>query len=159
MLALVAVACLAGSGCGEKQGADALRDGRYFGYVRAVAPSPSPPTISVDVAEFLVGEEANKAALAAGAIEKGESVPNDYFVRNVDKSLLVLPVASDVSVTHVQCAPTCREKIPGRFAAFAASFHDPEPKSLLVPYRGAQSQYWIIVARGEVVAIDEMYLP
>lgn len=133
MLALAVLAHLAVSGCREEHGAGALRDGRYFGYVRGVDPSLSRPTIRVDVAEFLTGDEANKAAAAAGVIEEGESVPNDYFVQNLNKSVVALPVANDVSVTHVQCAPTCREKIPGRFAAFAASFRDPEPKSLLDP--------------------------
>lgn len=144
------------AGCGGES--RAIEDGRHFAYVKSVDAS-SAPTLSVDVADFLIGDEANRAAVAAGAIEEGESVPNDYFVRNEDEATVTVPVAADVRVTHIQCAPTCREKIPGRFDAFAASFREGGSGSLADEYRGAESQYWITVADGEVTAIDEQYLP
>jgi hypothetical protein len=47
----------------------------------------------------------------------------------------------------------------GKFDAFAASFDDTGEKTLQDEYRGSQSQYWITVHDGEVIAIDELYLP
>jgi hypothetical protein len=64
-----------------------------------------------------------------------------------------------VGVTHIQCNGGCREDLPGTFEDLAASFADPEPKSLADEYRGSESQYWVTVQDGEVAAIDEPYLP
>lgn len=92
-------------------------------------------------------------------IEEGESVENDYYVRNPDETTVDLPITSDVSVTHIHCNGGCREDLPGTLEDLAASFADPEPKTLLDEYRGSESQYWVTVQDGEVAAIDELYLP
>ena len=150
-------AALAAAGCGGDS--SPVGDGRHFGYVQSVDASASPATISVDVAEFLSGEAAQAAAVEDGVIAEGEPVPNDYYVRNPAKDAVTLDVAEDVRVTHVQCPGSCAEGIPGQFDAFASSFDDPGEKTLEDEYRGSQSQYWITVRDGEVVAIDEQYLP
>ena len=62
-------------------------------------------------------------------------------------------------LTHVECITACRERIPGDLAPFAVSFRQESPRSLADAYRGAHSQYWVTVQDGEVVAIDELYLP
>ena len=92
-------------------------------------------------------------------IAEGEAVDNDDYVRNPEHDLLTLDVARDVRVTHVQRPGSCSEGIPGQFDAFAAAFDDPAEKTLMDPYRGSHSQYWITVRDGEVVAIDEQYVP
>ncbi len=156
---VVASLMLAAVGCAEGSGDSPLVDGRHFGYVRSVDTDASPATIDVDVAEFLSGEEANAAAVEDGVIPPGEPVPNDYYIRNEDKDLVTVAVADDVAVTHIQCPDSCTEGVPGQFDAFAASFDAPSDGSLAAEYRGAQSQYWITVEGGEVVAIDEQYVP
>ena len=150
-------AALVAAGCGGDD--NPVADGRHFGYVKSVDVSSTPAKVLVDVAEFLSGEEANVAAAEDGVIEAGESIPNDYYIRNEAKDPIALDVASDVRVTHIQCPDSCTDGIPGEFDAFAASFGDTGEKTLLDNYRGAQSQYWITVRDGEVVAIDEQYLP
>lgn len=159
---LMVVACavsaaLVAAGCGG--GGSPVADGRHFSYVKSVDSASTPATVQVDIAEFLSGEEANAAAAEDGLIAEGENVPNDYYVRNEDKSVVTLDVASDVRVTHIQCPDSCTDGISGQFDAFAASFGDTGEKTLLDEYRGAQSQYWVTVRDGEVVAIDEQYLP
>lgn len=152
---LVAVA----AGCGGSDGAaSALEDGRYFGFVRSVELSPSPPTLRFDTAEFLTGDEANEAAVEDGVIAEGETVPNDYYVRNPDSTEEELPVGSGVAVTRVECDAGCAEGVAGSFEPFAASFSDPDP-TLEDEYRGEQSQYWVTIEDGTVVAIDEQYVP
>jgi hypothetical protein len=143
-------------GCGSEGGA--LGDGRHFGYVRSVDTSSEPATIEFDVAEFLTGEAANDAAVDDGAIEEGEGVPNDYYVRNDDESVEILTVSPDVTVTRVRCPAGCEEGAAGDFDGFAASFGD-EDASFADEYRGAHSQYWVTVEDDEVAVIDEQYLP
>ena len=148
---------LVAAGCGGD--GKPIADERHFGYMRSVDVSSTQATVRFDVADFLSGEEANVAAAADGAIAEGESVPNDYYIRNEDNDVIVLDVSGDVRVTHIQCPASCADGIPGQFDAFAASFADTGEKTLADEYRGAQSQYWITVREGEIVAIDEQYLP
>ena len=155
--AVVGAVLVALAGCGGGDGA-ALDDGRHFGYVRAVNIASDPATIDFDVAEFLSSQIAQDAAVEDGVIRPGEPVPNDYYIRNEDKSVESLEVSPDVKVTHVQCPTSCSEGLPGDFDAFAAAFKG-QGYTLNDEYRGAESQYWVTVDGGEVVAIDEQYLP
>ena len=158
VLAIGAAAVGAG-GCGGNDETSPLSDGRHFAYIQTIDTSSSPATLTIDAAEFMSGEEANRAAAEDGVIEEGESVENDYYVRNPDETTVDLPITSDVSVTHIHCNGGCREDIPGTLADLAASFADPEPKTLTDEYRGSGSQYWVTVQDGQVAAIDELYLP
>jgi hypothetical protein len=155
----IGAAAVGACGCGGNDKTSPLSDGRHFAYIQNIDTSSPPATLTIDTAEFLSGEEANRAAAEDGVIEEGESVENDYYVRNPDETTTGLPITSDVSVTHIHCNGGCRENLPGEFEDLAASFADPEPKSLADEYRGSASQYWVTVQDGEVVAIDELYLP
>ena len=154
---LLAAGVTALSGCAPQSAV--LADGRHFGYVRSVDTSASPPTIAVDTAAFLTGDEADRAAVKAGTVTEGEEAPNDYFVRNEHSLVIEMPVADGVRVRRIQCAPECADDLPGTFEGFAAAFEAGGTPSLADEYRGAASQYWITVEGGEVVAIEEQYLP
>lgn len=131
-------------------------DGRTFGYIRSVQGT----SIQFDPAEFLVGEKANSAARADGTIGPGESVPNDYYIRNEDTITTMLSVSPSVRVTVVRCPTSCREGVPGTLAGLVSSFDDPEANTTYAnDYRGPNSQYWVTLKGGRVVAIDEQYLP
>jgi hypothetical protein len=158
-IAAFAVVTLAACGSDETPSSPPLADGRHFGYVRGVDADAEPPTIRFDRAEFLTGDAADAAAVEAGAIEAGEEVPNDYFIRNGDESTVEVAVADEVEVTAVRCPTSCREGVAGEFEGFAAAFDEGGEKSLMDDYRGARSQYRIVVRGGEVVRIDEQYLP
>jgi hypothetical protein len=136
-----------------------LADGRWFGYIRAVDATASPPTIVFDVAEFLVGNAAQRAAEADGAVLPGDPVPNDYYVRNPEKTLRTLSLFPGARVKVVRCPTSCSEGHKGVLADFLASFDDAGSKTLGDDYRGAQSQYWITIGSGRVVAIAEQYVP
>lgn len=136
-----------------------LADGRWFGYIRAVDPSASPQTISFDVAEFLVGNEAQRAAEAEGAVSPGEPVSNDYYVRNPEKTVRTLSLMPNASVSVVRCPNSCSEGHKGLLADLLASFDDPRPRTLGDDYRGSDSQYWVTLGGGRVVAIDAQYVP
>lgn len=136
-----------------------LADGRWFGYVRGVDTSASPQTIGFDVAEFLVGGAAQRAAAADGAISPGEPVSNDYYVRNPSKTVRTLALMTNTRVRVVRCPSSCSEGHAGVLADFLASFADADPKTLGDDYRGTESQYWVTLAAGRVVEIDEQYVP
>ena len=132
-------------------------DGRHFGYIRDIHLDAR--TIEFDRAELLTGAKASAAARADGVIARGDVVPNDYYIRNPDRSFRARPLAPRVSVTTAPCDPTCRHRVPGTLRGLAQSFHVPETLTLAHPYRGTQSQYWLTLRKGKVVAIDEQYLP
>jgi hypothetical protein len=133
-----------------------IRAGRHFGYIRAIDGT----TIEFDQAEFLVGEEANAAARADGSIGSGETVPNDYYIRNADTGTVRLAVAQTVRVTIVQCPTSCREGVQGTFVGLTRSFIAPKANTTYADrYRGPNSQYWVTLRSGRVVAVDEQYVP
>ncbi len=160
LLAATAAGCGGGAPAPAPTAADraAISDGRHFGYLRAVD-TEDPVRLTFDEAEFLTGDAGLEAARADGFIAPGEPLPNDYYIRNPSRATARIPVGRDVAVTTVTCRDGCRD-IPGDLAGLLRSFTDPpsEP-SLLDEYRGAASQYWITIRSGEVVAIEEQYLP
>jgi hypothetical protein len=128
-----------------------------FGYIRSVSTAGPTATLAFDQAEFLIGDEAQRAAEEDGAIPPGEPVPNDYYVRNPDTSTETLRVAADAQITARRCS-LCRKGQPGDVGDFLASFTR-KGQTYADPYRGAESQYWLTIEDGTVVAIDEQYVP
>ena len=128
-----------------------LRDGRHFVFITGVNLVGQGIGIQFDKAEFLTGEEANEAAVAAGAIEEGESVPNDYFILNQSKGTEALGFADDVEV-YIE---TLQDGMPGLAPAdtlwLACAFAEDESHS--------RSPYWITVKDQSVTKIEEQYLP
>jgi hypothetical protein len=151
-VAILAAGC---GGSGDGGPTPALADGRYFGYIRWMGE----PTIAFDRAQFLMGEAANEAAVADHAIEYGESVENDYYIRNRDHRVVELTVARDVRVTAVRCPSSCKDGVPGRYDDLVASFSAAREQSMKDAYRGAKGHYWVTIDGGRVTAIDEQYLP
>jgi hypothetical protein len=129
----------------------------HFGYVRSVSTAGPTATLAFDDAQFLTGDEAQRAAEEDGAVEPGESVPNDYYIRNPDKATRTLRIANEATVTSVHCSP-CREDVHGKLEPFLASFMEPR-RGYGAPYRGKYGLYWLAVEDGEVVAIREQYVP
>jgi hypothetical protein len=129
----------------------------HFGYIRSVSTAGPAATLAFDEAEFLTGNAAQKAAEADGAVEPGEHVPNDYYIRNPDKTTQTLRIANDAQITAKRCE-LCRHGRDGQLGPFLASFMQGR-QTYADPYRGRYSQYWLTIEDGEVVAIDEQYLP
>jgi hypothetical protein len=165
-----ALLTLGGWGCGTDPAAkdpepgtplpptvQAIQTAERFGYIRSVDSSIEPATLEFDEAEWLSGEAAQQAAEADGAIQPGDPVPNDYYVRNDDKSTRRLEIAPDAAVTAIRCQ-LCRDGEPGNLADFLASFSK-RGQSYNDDYRGAESQYWLTIEDGRVLAIDEQYRP
>jgi hypothetical protein len=169
-LAILATATLVLAGCGGDDASSpatsgtttgtttqAQAAGEQFGYIRSVSTAGPAATLAFDEAEFLTGDEAQRAAEEDGVVQPGEPVPNDYYIRNPDKTTQTLPIATDAKITARRCS-LCRKGQPGDLEDFLASFMK-TGQTYADPYRGAKSQYWLTIEDGTVVAIDEQYLP
>ena len=169
-LAILAAAVLVLAGCGggeesspETSGTttgtttQGQAAGERFGYIRSVSTAGPAATLAFDEAEFLTGDEAQRAAEEDGVVQPGEPVPNDYYIRNPDKTTQTLPIATDAKITARRCS-LCRNGEPGDLEDFLASFMK-TGQTFADPYRGAKSQYWLTIEDGTVVGIDEQYVP
>jgi hypothetical protein len=158
---LLLVAGCGGYGDDSSQGAGTTTSkpaaSEQFGYIRSVSTAGPTATLAFDEADFLTGDEAQRAAEEDGAIPRGEPVPNDYYVRNPDQSTETLRIVADAAITARRCS-LCREGRPGNVDDFLASFMKTD-QTYADPYRGARSQYWLRIEDGAVVAIDEQYVP
>jgi hypothetical protein len=103
----------------------------------------------------LVGDEANQAAVEDGVIEPGESVPNDYYIRNREKDAISVDLAEDVVLVVVDWANCC-DAIAGDLQRFADAFTTEDPTGA---HARSRSPYWVTVDGGQVVEIEELYLP
>jgi hypothetical protein len=113
-----------------------------------------------DYAEFLSGEAANEAAREAGEIGEGETVPNDYFISNVNPMLRGLAVAEDALVYLLGfdeeggIEPTLVDR--DTFEAMFAGDFDPaewyggDPRAL---------PFWLTIDGDTIVQIEQQYLP
>jgi Tat protein translocase TatB subunit len=99
-------------------------------------------------------EEANQAAA-----ERGYPTPvdNDYFVVNDNPKLRTVPLSPDAEILLVDWNWCCEDFVTVDPQGFQASFGHPEYSSLHP--QGEYSQYWVRVAGGIVVKIEEQYRP
>jgi hypothetical protein len=128
-----------------------------FGYIRSVSTAGPSATLAFDEAEFLTGDEAQRAAEEDGVVAPGERVPNDYYIRNPVKSTQTLPIATNAKITARRCS-LCRNGGPGNVEDFLGSFMK-KGQTYADPYRGAKGLYWLTIEDGTAVAIDEQYVP
>ena len=128
-----------------------------FGFIRSVSTAGPAATLAFDEAELLTGKAAQKAAEDDGVVEPGEAVPNDYYIRNREKTAQTLRIANDAAITAKRC-PLCRKGRPGELEPFLAAFAQGR-QTYADPYRGKHALYWLTIEDGEVVGIDEQYVP
>jgi hypothetical protein len=126
-----------------------LEDGRSFVYVKRV--DASAPSLTFDIALFYTGEKANQIAG-----ERGDEVPvpNDVYIVNDNPMLRTLPFADGaqfLSYDWRACCDNYTSMTLDRWAGYVAA---PTRR-----FHGKLSPYWITVRGGEIVKIEEQYLP
>jgi hypothetical protein len=117
--------------------------GRSFGFITAFGAGDK--TISFDLATYLTGAAADKAAAEDGVVAKGEHVPNDHYIRNVNKRLRTLTLGKPLQVKVVDCTSGPCKTVTGTLATL-------KTRTTPIPV-------WITVLKTLVVQIEEQYEP
>jgi hypothetical protein len=123
-----------------------LEDGRHFVFVRSA--NASPASLRFDLAEFLTGAEAKEAAA-----ERGDEVTSDYYIVNDNPRLRKLPVADAVRVRYIPVGACC-ELVDGTWDQYVEAVNRTAQTDL-----DPNAPWWITVRTGEVVRIEQQYLP
>lgn len=132
---------------------------KAMGYIDKVYIKDGKRYISIDYAEMLGGQAAIDAAIAAGFIEPGEDLPNDYWISNTNTQKRVFEVSGTVAIT------TSTRWVSGDDMGAACTWSD--FKSFWGPAgalgdseKHLKSMPWWIERDGQIVLkIDEQYLP
>ena len=137
----------AASAAAGEQAADQLPDGTSQARLMSVS---TDGTLVLDPLEVLSGEEAVRAAVAAGEVVEGNSLPNDVYLHDPDDRLLEVATATDTTVWLYDCWSTCDlAEVP-----LADVLAD------RITYYGGQTPVIeVTVEDGIVTHISEVYLP
>lgn len=130
-----------------------LADGRHPVYLTGL--DASKRRITFDLIQFLTGETAQKAWIKDHP-EEPDGPPNDYLIVNENVKLRTLPVSSAVTVKVLNTDDLTAETTPIPFADFPAHLTkdlDKTDKYLWV------LPFWLTVMQGQVVLIEEQFLP
>jgi hypothetical protein len=165
-LALAAAGCGAWGNRTPSEGStaspsDRKAAGEQFGFVTKA--DAAKRTITFDPAEWLDGEEGRLAAVEDGSIGPDESLPNDYYIRNPDKRTRVLELAPSATVHAAVPVTALAVRRPAACSgnsnctsysvslpAFFASFRERHHGGL---------KFWLTIRDGDVVRLDEQYVP
>jgi hypothetical protein len=128
---------------------------RAMGFIKKVWEQDGKRFIIIDYAEMLTGQEAIDAAVAAGDIQPGEDLPNDYFIRNADSEKRMLQVSDSVDIT----TSTWHGEMdsPVTWDVFQSFWSATPPDEEAVYLR--DSPWWIERDGPVIIKIDEQYLP
>ncbi|MDZ4181132.1 MAG: hypothetical protein U1E29_18170 [Coriobacteriia bacterium] len=132
---------------------DSTADGRYFCYIRDMRNEADTLIVTVDFAEFLLGAEANAAAVAAG---EESPPPNDYWISNVNPKLRDFVVRKGATVRLATMADGVN---PSGYAVSLGQWQDFFVGMSPGMERVQDVPYWIEVSGGTVTLIEEQYLP
>jgi hypothetical protein len=146
-----------GSGSPTPSGSPVIEDGKNFAFVKAVDASANPPTMTYDLAYFLTGDAATQAAK-----DHGDEVPppNDYYIVNDNSRLRTVPLAPDARLVLLDWKHCCDQTFEGVLADFADAINGGQKVTVGEDtYMGRLSPYWLIARDGQIVRIEEQYLP
>jgi hypothetical protein len=134
-----------------------LADGhiKAMGYIKKVWDQGGKHYISIDYAELLTGDAAVKAAVAAGVIDPGEDLPNDYFIRNTNPAQRQFQVSDSVAITTSTWHGEMNN--PVTWSVFKSFWGTTPPDEEAAYLR--DSPWWIERDGPLVLKIDEQYLP
>jgi hypothetical protein len=124
-----------------------LDNGRHFVFMNG-ARSGAAPRLTFDLAEFYQ----DQAAIDVAA-QHGDDAPNGYYIVNDNPRLRTMPVSDDVVVRYIPDGACCDLQL-GEFDAFAAAVNGTAQTDYF-----AQAPWWITVRDGQVVKIEQQYLP
>jgi hypothetical protein len=116
--------------------------GKSFGFITSF---DTATTASFDLATYLTGKEADKAATDDGVITAGQHVENDYYIQNKNPKLRTIRFTPEVIVQTVDCGS-------GPCKLVRTNIDTLKKKPTPIPV-------WINVFKTVVLTIDEQYRP
>jgi hypothetical protein len=130
-----------------------LVDGRHTVYLKTV--DPNHRTIRFDLLQFYGGDDALREAAKdhpeASPEQVRQWVPNGYYIRNVNPRLRTLPVPSNAPITVITLAWGNGHN--------SSEEHIPVTLTKLATYMPTGAPFSITVRHGQVVKIDEIFVP
>jgi hypothetical protein len=126
-----------------------------FGYVDSVTAKGSGYVLRFDPALWLEGQTANVAAAEDGAINLGQSVPDDYWIRDPDHKLLTYKLPANAHVTVLVNLQTTKISV-SNLAKLLKTSKPGGPYELRGPGRRG---FWLRYSIDTVKALDQQYQP
>lgn len=126
-----------------------------FGFITAF--DATARAISFDNALWLFGAEGENAAIAAGLCTeetRGECLPNDFYIYNEEAKSVHIPLADSVAIYMVtwNAADGGVKRQFIKIDEFAKLINDPALHWSKLPYN-------VTIKNGEVIMIEEVYVP
>ena len=144
----------------ERQGlASSPRQLDQFGYVRSLVRKRGRFELRFDPAFWLSGTTANRAAVEDGVIPPGDTVPNDYYIRNEGRRVLtyIVPRTARVTVlTNPGAGPRPTRITVGELAAIVEGRN---PRGRPLYDEGNHLGYWARISNDTVTRLDQQYQP
>ena len=130
-----------------------------FGYVKSLTPQGARYRMRFDPALWLSGETANQAAIEDGAIPPGDTVPNDYYIRNESRRLLTyrVPRTARVTVLINQGRGPHATRITVAELAQIVKGRNPKRRSLYDTLNSLG--YWLRTTVDTVISLEQQYQP
>lgn len=133
------------------------RESKQIGFIKKVYKTGSRYYLTIDYVQFLTGQAAIKAAIADGVIKAGETLDNDYYIRNQNPKLrtfIILAGASITAETYFSGGnPVGKASLSLAEFQAAMSPSDPDNGSMRA------APWWITIKNSTVVKIAEQYIP
>ena len=130
-----------------------------YGHIRSLVRAGGRYVLRFDPAFWLGGTTANVAAREDGAIGPGETVPNDYYVRDESRKALTYRVPATARATVlVQGSRGIRSQRVG-MAELAQIVKGRNPNGRRLYDRGNNLGYWARTRIDTVRSLDQQYQP
>lgn len=128
----------------------------HFGHIRSLTRSGGRFVLRFDPAFWLGGTTANRAAVEDGLVRPGESVPNDYYIRDERRRALTFLVPAGARVTVLTRGPRATRIGVAELARIVEG-ENPRGRALFDPQNDLG--YWIRVSVDTVRSLDQQYQP
>lgn len=116
---------------------------------------PAAPSLSFDVVQWLVGEDATDAWHEEYP-DDPDGPPNGYFIKNENSAVRTAPVADDVVVRLVNLDEDADADLdPGTFAELPDYLAEQPDQNGSISH----TPYWLAFEAGEIVGICEQFTP
>lgn len=162
LMALLLAACSAGSPPSTVRMPEGVRQHAYVMGVEST--DDGSYLLTADRARFLIGDQANDAAIADGFIDEGETVPGGYYIVNDTSKLEELPLDPDAPVAINVCLDNgeCDLPVGVSVELWVDMLNGEIPDGQLDGFKwyvGGNLPYALILDGETIIGIEEQYLP